>query len=107
MEVNTSLLDSICLKTKIATLCFILGKMTFAPSVYFIFSGQKELALISIYIYSALIVASLVLSIIAVRSKRIDTSMLSRKIKLSGEDNSVFTVVVKDGKVISINQGES
>jgi len=102
-----SLLDSICLKTKIATVCFVLGKMTFMPSVYFLFSGQRDLALISIYIYSALIVASLVLSIIAVRSKRIDTSMLSRKIKLSGEDNSVFTVVVKDGKVISINQGES
>ena len=32
--------------------------------------------------------------------------MLSKKIKQSEEDNSVFTVVVKDGKIISINQGE-
>ena len=103
MEANTSLLDSICIKTKISTACFILGKMTFAPAVYFLFSGQKELALMSIYVYSALIITSLVFSIIAARSKRIDTSMLNKKIKLLNENNSVFTVVVKDGKIISIN----
>jgi len=104
MGVNLNLLESICLKTKIATACFILGKMTFMPSVYFLFSGQKERALTTIYIYASLIAVSLILSVIAVNSKKIDTAMLNKKIKLSQESENVFTVVVKDGKIVSITE---
>lgn len=98
----TGLLDSLCLKTKIATVCFILGKMTFMPSVYFLFSGQRDLALISIYLYAFLIAASLVFSISAAKSKRTDLSVLSKKIKNSENSCGTFTVIVKDGKIISV-----
>lgn len=97
-----SLLDNICLRTKIATVCFVLGKMTFMPSVYFLFSDQRDLALTSIYLYISLIVASLAFSISAIKSKKIDTSMLKNKIKLSESDENTFTVIVKDGKIVSI-----
>jgi len=97
------LFDSLCLKTKIAALCFVLGKLTFMPSVYFLFAGQKDIALISICIYAFLIASSLVLSISAARSKSIDTSILDKKVKFSEESENTFTVTVKDGKIISVN----
>ena len=101
-----SLLDNICFKTKVATVSFILGKMTFIPSVCLLFSNQRDLALTSICVYAFLIATSLVFSIAASRSKRIDTSMLNKEIKLSDKEQSIFTVVVKDGKVVAINQGD-
>ena len=97
------LFDSLCLKTKIAALCFVLGKLTFMPSAYFLFAGQKDIALISICIYAFLIASSLVLSISAARSKSIDTSILDKKIKFSEESENTFTVTVKDGKIISVS----
>ena len=97
------LFDSLCFKTKIAALCFVLGKLTFMPSVYFLFSGQKDIALVSICIYAFLIASSLVLSISAARSKSIDTSILNKKIKLSEESENTYTVTVKNGKITSVN----
>ena len=93
--------DSLCLKTKISVICFILGKMAFLPTVVFLFSRQMENALMSIYVYSFLILASFILSLIASNSKKINTSMLTNKINKNSE--GAFTVIVKNGKIIAIN----
>lgn len=97
--------SNLCLKTKISVICFVLGKMAFLPSVAFLFTKQMENALISIYAYAFLIAASFILALISLNSKKIDTSMLAKKIKNNISDEDVFTVVVKDGKIIAINQG--
>ena len=65
-------------------------------------SSTRDLALTSIYLYISLIVTSLAFSISAIKSKKIDTSMLKNKIKLSESDENTFTVIVKDGKIVSI-----
>jgi len=96
-------LSSLCLKTKVSVICFVLGKMAFLPSVAFLFSRQMENALMSIYVYSFLIAVSFILALIASNSKKINTSMLTNKINKNAGDECVFTVIVKNGKIIAIN----
>ena len=102
MGVNLDFFNGLCLKTKISAICFVLGKMSFLPTILFLFNKQMDYALISIYVYAFLIASSFILSLIASNSKKIDTSILTEKIN-NVKDEDVFTVIVKDGKIISIN----
>ncbi len=95
--------NDLCLKTKISAICFVLGKMAFLPSVLFLFTRQMDNALISIYVYAFFIASSFIIALIASNNKKIDTSMLTSKINSNTKDEDVFTVVVKDGKIIKIN----
>ena len=97
-----SLFSKLCLKTKIATVCFVLGKMSFVPSVCFLFLGEYNKSLISISIYISLIVSSIVFSLMAMKSKNIDTSLLAKKIEDSEDSEISYTVKIKDGKIVSI-----
>tara|TARA_B100000242_G_C42737560_1_gene344131 strand:+ start:103 stop:384 length:282 start_codon:yes stop_codon:yes gene_type:complete len=87
---------------------FVLGKLTFIPSVCYVFSGKEEEALISICIYSFFILMSIVLSCLAISKNKIDTTALINKIKTSNKNNllenqeATYTVIVKDGKVIQV-----
>ena len=97
-----SFFEKLCFKTKIAAICFVLGKMSFVPSVCFLFLGQHNKALISIYIYISLIVSSIIFSLLAMKSKNIDTSLLSKKIEDNEDSEIYYTVKIKDGKIVSI-----
>ncbi len=90
------------IKTKIATICFVLGKMTFVPSVCYLFLGESKKALIAIIVYISLIAVSIILSLMSMRDKKIDTSLLTKRIVNDKEHEATYTVKIKDGKVVSI-----
>lgn len=96
------LFKTLSIKTKIATICFVLGKMSFIPSVCFLFLGESKKSLISIFVYIVLISASIVLSLMSMKDKEIDTTLLKKKIEDDEEFESTYTVKIKDGKVVSI-----
>jgi len=103
-------INNLCFKSKAAAIFFVLGKLTFVPSVYYIFSGKEREALVSIYFYSFFIFMSIVLSYLAMKNKSIDTSILINKIKSSNKQHDLknqeiqYTVIVKNGKVLYVKQ---
>ena len=88
----------ISLKAKIAFVCFIIGKMTSLPTVYFIFSGNSEEAFLMACIYSGLILLSIIFSLLAMRDKRSNMRIIEECIKNKG--TRTFKVV--NGKVTMI-----
>ena len=88
----------ISLKAKIAFVCFIIGKMTSLPTVYFIFSGDSEEAFLMACIYSGLILLSIIFSLLAMRDKRSNMRIIEECIKNKG--TRTFKVV--NGKVTMI-----
>ena len=94
---------SLCFKTRVSLSLFLLGKLTFLPTIYFLFSGQKFAAYTSMILYSSMIMMSIVLSLMTLKSKTINTSLIVDRIKNSSDCNETFTVVIKDGKVIAVN----
>ncbi len=88
----------ISLKSKIAFVFFVTGKMTSLPAVYFIFSGDSEEAFLMACIYSGLIFLSIVFSLLAVRDKKSDIRLIEEFIKNKG----THTFKVVNGKVTMI-----
>ena len=88
----------ISLKSKIAFVFFVIGKMTSLPAVYFIFSGDSEEAFLMACIYSGLIFLSIVFSLLAVRDKKSDIRLIEECIKNKG----THTFKVVNGKVTMI-----
>ena len=103
-------INNLCFKSKASAIFFVLGKLAFIPSVYYIFSGKENEALVSIYFYSFFIFMSIVLAYLAIKNKSIDTTALINKIKLSNKQNNLenqeiqYTVTVKNGKVLYVKQ---
>ena len=94
------MLKDVSFKTKLALVSFILGKMSFLPTTFFLFSGQSFKAKIFLFIYITFILCSLFLSVSANYKKDKSLSLLNRKVKScnSGE----IKVIVKDGKIIEV-----
>ena len=88
----------ISLKSKIAFVFFVTGKMTSLPAVYFIFSGDSEEAFLMACIYSGLIFLSIVFSLLAVRDKKSDIRLIEECIKNKG--TRTFKII--NGKVTMI-----
>ena len=88
----------ISLKAKIAFVCFIIGKMTSLPTVYFIFSGDSDEAFLMACIYSGLILLSIVFSILAAKDKKSNLKMIEDCIKKKG----TYTFKIVDGKITMI-----
>jgi len=87
-------------KTKLALVSFILGKITFLPTTFFIFSGQSFKAKIFLFIYITFILCSLFLSASANYKKDESLSMFKSKVKNC--NSGIIKVKVKDGKIIEV-----
>ena len=96
------LFNNLNLKSKFAFLFFILGKLSFLPTTYFLFTKQFELTKISLSIYSLFIVLSLTLSFFSIRSKSINLSLVSKKIKCNKTSSDTFVIKIKDGKIVEV-----
>ena len=94
------MLKDVQFKTKLALVSFILGKMSFLPTTFFLFSGQSFKAKIFLFIYITFILCSLFLSVSVNYIKDESLSLLNKKVKScnSGE----IKVIVKDGKIIEV-----
>ena len=94
------MLKDVQFKTKLALVSFILGKITFLPTTFFLFSGQSFKAKTFLFIYITFILCSLFLAVSANYKKDESLSLLSKKVKScnSGE----IKVIVKDGKIIEV-----
>ena len=88
----------ISLKAKIAFICFIIGKMTSLPTVYFIFSGDSEEAFLMACIYSGLILLSIIFSLLAMRDKKSNMRIIEECVKNKG----THTFKVVNGKITMI-----
>ena len=87
----------ISLKSKIAFVFFVTGKMTSLPAVYFIFSGDSDKAFLMACIYSGLILLSIIFSLLSIK-KKYDMRIIEECIKKKG----THTFKVVDGKVTMI-----
>ena len=99
-----SLIERLCLKTKVAFACFVLGKMTSVPSVYFLFADQKDKAITCIIVYVVLIALSIILSYLSLKDEAVNLHMSSYLNKIDSSVEKTLVVKVKDGKIIEVSQ---
>tara|TARA_Y100001970_G_scaffold82192_1_gene104087 strand:- start:4538 stop:4819 length:282 start_codon:yes stop_codon:yes gene_type:complete len=88
----------ISLKSKIAFVFFVTGKMTSLPAVYFIFSGDSDKAFLMACIYSGLILLSIIFSLLSIKDKKSGIRIVEECIKKKG----THTFKVVNGKVTMI-----
>ena len=96
------LYNSLDIKSKLAFVFFVLGKLCFIPSAYFILTKQTYLSKVSLSMYSFFIASSLVLSFISIKSKSINLDLLKNKIKKEETNSKTFVVKVENGKIVKI-----
>ena len=84
--------------TQIATILFILGKLTFFPVVVSLFSGNIELSRMLLTIYCILILLSLCFCLYSMKKINKNKALDD----LSGYSNGSFLIKIKDGKIIEV-----
>ena len=94
------MLKDVSFKTRLALVFFILGKLTFLPTIFFLFSGQSFKAKVFLFIYVTFIVCSLLLSLMSNSKKDQSLSMLKSKVRSC--NSGIIKVKVKDGKIIEV-----
>ena len=94
------MLKDVSFKTRLALVLFILGKITFLPTTFFLFTGQSFKAKLFLFIYITFIVCSLILSLMSNGKKDQSLSILNSKVKNC--DSGIIKVKVKDGKIIEV-----
>lgn len=96
------LYNNLDFKAKTAAILFLLGKLTFFPTVYFLLSYQVELTKIFMSLCAFFVASSIVLSLSSMKSKNVNMNLMSEKIKSNDEKEKTFLVKVKNGKIIEV-----
>tara|TARA_X000000368_G_C22991538_1_gene694585 strand:- start:1029 stop:1310 length:282 start_codon:yes stop_codon:yes gene_type:complete len=92
------MIEDVSVKTKMAFVLFVLGKMTSLPAAYFIFKGMKENAILTLSLYSILIISSIILAYLSSREKNINRIILKKYLTQEGS----VTLKITNGKVTMI-----
>ena len=86
--------------TQIATVFFILGKLTFFPVVVNLFSGNIELTRVLLFIYCIFILLSICFSLLSMKKIKQNKDLDI----ISDYNNGSFLIKVEDGKIIEVLQ---
>lgn len=95
-------MKNLSLNAKIAFGFFILGKISFLPSVSFLFLGKKDLSLISIFFYISFILMSIVFCLIDIKRKKQEIDFVKDRIVNSKKEETIV-LKVKNGKIVETN----
>lgn len=87
---------------KIATVSFILGKLTFIPAAASLFFLSSNTSKILIFLYSFFIFLTIILCAFEFKRKKSNIDLIKEKIDLSSCNEKTFSIKVKDGKIIEI-----
>ena len=95
-----ALIKGINYYTKVATVFFILGKLTFFPVIINLFSGNIELTRLLLFIYCMLILLSLCFSFLSIKEIKKSKALYN----INDYNNGSFLIKVEDGKIIEVLQ---
>ena len=95
--------DRASLKSKIAFVCFVFGKMMSIPSVFFLFADNKQAAVFCISIYSSLVFISLIIAYLDLKNIRQGRNEVVNHFKsIDADEDATYTVKVVNGKMVIV-----